>query len=243
MWIPSLLSFDLLSCHTLLFAFQGSRDGPSRVERDIVFCSNNCFILYSSTAQAKNSESKVRCRLSQSESNFLTSSSARCNKIQAKCQINLDCKIYEPRREKLFFSPDSCLCQCTALPAAGFLVGLVFFQNVAGWGELAGLLLIHLGYFISKQKLTGLLSQLSPFSGSQAASEKKLIRLIDRDIFPIFHIYAHLLSLGLTNRNFRGWDKLIEDLSSHLVSQRTLFHCVNYIHSCGNTEFSGFMMI
>ena len=137
-WIPSLLSFDLLSCHTLLFAFQGSRDCPSRVERDIVFCSNNCFILYSSTAQAKNSESKVRCRLSQSESNFLTSSSARCNKIQAKCQINLDCKIYEPRREKLFFSPDSCLCQCTALPAAGFLARLVFFSEWCWMGGTCG---------------------------------------------------------------------------------------------------------
>lgn len=46
------------SVRDLAFVSKGSRDGPSRVERDIVFCSNNCFILYSSTAQAKNSESK-----------------------------------------------------------------------------------------------------------------------------------------------------------------------------------------
>ncbi|XP_065397172.1 histone-lysine N-methyltransferase 2C isoform X9 [Macaca fascicularis] len=35
-----------------------SRESTKRVEKDIVFCSNNCFILYSSTAQAKNSENK-----------------------------------------------------------------------------------------------------------------------------------------------------------------------------------------
>ncbi|XP_070307608.1 histone-lysine N-methyltransferase 2C isoform X10 [Odocoileus virginianus] len=46
------------SARELAFVNKGSRDGPSRVEKDIVFCSNNCFILYSSTAQAKNSESK-----------------------------------------------------------------------------------------------------------------------------------------------------------------------------------------
>ncbi|XP_065795577.1 histone-lysine N-methyltransferase 2C isoform X7 [Muntiacus reevesi] len=46
------------SARDLAFVNKGSRDGPSRVEKDIVFCSNNCFILYSSTAQAKNSESK-----------------------------------------------------------------------------------------------------------------------------------------------------------------------------------------
>ncbi|XP_055447305.1 histone-lysine N-methyltransferase 2C isoform X5 [Bubalus kerabau] len=46
------------SVRDLALVSKGSRDCPSRVERDIVFCSNNCFILYSSTAQAKNSESK-----------------------------------------------------------------------------------------------------------------------------------------------------------------------------------------
>ncbi|KAM5205546.1 histone-lysine N-methyltransferase 2C isoform 7-T7 [Hipposideros larvatus] len=34
------------------------RESANRMEKDIVFCSNNCFILYSSTTQAKNSESK-----------------------------------------------------------------------------------------------------------------------------------------------------------------------------------------
>ncbi|XP_006873731.1 PREDICTED: histone-lysine N-methyltransferase 2C [Chrysochloris asiatica] len=40
------------------FVSKDSRESSSRVEKDIVFCSNNCFILYSSTAQAKSSESK-----------------------------------------------------------------------------------------------------------------------------------------------------------------------------------------
>ncbi|XP_028345344.1 histone-lysine N-methyltransferase 2C isoform X9 [Physeter macrocephalus] len=40
------------------FVSKGSRDSSSRAEKDIVFCSNNCFILYSSAAQAKTSESK-----------------------------------------------------------------------------------------------------------------------------------------------------------------------------------------
>lgn len=43
----------------VLFAFQDARESSSRVEKDIVFCSNNCFILYTSTAQAKTLESKV----------------------------------------------------------------------------------------------------------------------------------------------------------------------------------------
>lgn len=42
----------------LAFASKDSRDNTSRVEKDIVFCSNNCFLLYSSTTQAKNSDSK-----------------------------------------------------------------------------------------------------------------------------------------------------------------------------------------
>ncbi|KAM7121251.1 histone-lysine N-methyltransferase 2C isoform 5-T5 [Molossus nigricans] len=42
----------------LAFLNKDSREGASQVEKDIVFCSNNCFILYSSTAQAKISESK-----------------------------------------------------------------------------------------------------------------------------------------------------------------------------------------
>uniref|UniRef100_I3NHS1 [histone H3]-lysine(4) N-methyltransferase n=1 Tax=Ictidomys tridecemlineatus TaxID=43179 RepID=I3NHS1_ICTTR len=40
------------------FMNKDSRDSTKRMEKDIVFCSNNCFILYSSTAQAKNSENK-----------------------------------------------------------------------------------------------------------------------------------------------------------------------------------------
>ncbi|XP_016019394.2 histone-lysine N-methyltransferase 2C isoform X10 [Rousettus aegyptiacus] len=46
------------SCRDLACVNQESRDTASRVEKDIVFCSNNCFILYSSTAQAKHPESK-----------------------------------------------------------------------------------------------------------------------------------------------------------------------------------------
>ncbi|XP_070473033.1 histone-lysine N-methyltransferase 2C isoform X9 [Equus przewalskii] len=42
----------------LAFGNKDSRESSNRVEKDIVFCSNNCFFLYSSTAQAKNSESK-----------------------------------------------------------------------------------------------------------------------------------------------------------------------------------------
>nr|XP_036855119.1 histone-lysine N-methyltransferase 2C isoform X6 [Manis javanica] len=46
------------SCRDLAFVNKDSRESSSRMEKDIVFCSNNCFILYSSTTQAKNSESK-----------------------------------------------------------------------------------------------------------------------------------------------------------------------------------------
>ncbi|XP_075811542.1 histone-lysine N-methyltransferase 2C isoform X16 [Microtus pennsylvanicus] len=42
----------------LTFVNKGSRESTKRMEKDIVFCSNNCFILYSSTAQAKNPENK-----------------------------------------------------------------------------------------------------------------------------------------------------------------------------------------
>ncbi|XP_053464427.1 histone-lysine N-methyltransferase 2C isoform X7 [Nycticebus coucang] len=42
----------------LTFVNKDFRENSKKVEKDIVFCSNNCFILYSSTAQAKNSESK-----------------------------------------------------------------------------------------------------------------------------------------------------------------------------------------
>uniref|UniRef100_A0A2K6EMQ7 Histone-lysine N-methyltransferase 2C n=1 Tax=Propithecus coquereli TaxID=379532 RepID=A0A2K6EMQ7_PROCO len=42
----------------LTFVNKDFRENSRRVEKDVVFCSNNCFILYSSTAQAKNSESK-----------------------------------------------------------------------------------------------------------------------------------------------------------------------------------------
>ncbi|XP_042638152.1 histone-lysine N-methyltransferase 2C [Orycteropus afer afer] len=42
----------------LTFVSKDSRESSSRMEKDIVFCSNNCFILYSSSAQAKSSESK-----------------------------------------------------------------------------------------------------------------------------------------------------------------------------------------
>ncbi|XP_016052433.1 PREDICTED: histone-lysine N-methyltransferase 2C isoform X1 [Miniopterus natalensis] len=46
------------SLRDLAFMSKDSREGSGRVQKDIVFCSNNCFILYSSTAQAKISESK-----------------------------------------------------------------------------------------------------------------------------------------------------------------------------------------
>ncbi|OBS59436.1 hypothetical protein A6R68_09442 [Neotoma lepida] len=43
----------------LTFVNKGSRENSKRMEEDIVFCSNNCFILYSSTAQAKHPENKL----------------------------------------------------------------------------------------------------------------------------------------------------------------------------------------
>lgn len=46
------------SLRDLAFVSKDSCESSSRVEKDIVFCSNNCFILYSSTVQAKISESK-----------------------------------------------------------------------------------------------------------------------------------------------------------------------------------------
>lgn len=46
------------SCKDLTFVNKGSRENTKRMEKDIVFCSNNCFILYSSAAQAKNSDNK-----------------------------------------------------------------------------------------------------------------------------------------------------------------------------------------
>ncbi|XP_020934789.1 histone-lysine N-methyltransferase 2C isoform X8 [Sus scrofa] len=46
------------SVRDLAFVNKDFRESSSRVEKDIVFCSNNCFVLYSSAAQAKNSESK-----------------------------------------------------------------------------------------------------------------------------------------------------------------------------------------
>ncbi|KAM5255335.1 histone-lysine N-methyltransferase 2C [Ctenodactylus gundi] len=46
------------SLRDLTFVGKDCRDSTKRMERDVVFCSNNCFILYSSTAQAKTSESK-----------------------------------------------------------------------------------------------------------------------------------------------------------------------------------------
>ncbi|KAF6086116.1 lysine methyltransferase 2C [Phyllostomus discolor] len=46
------------SLRDLAFGDKDSRESSSRTEKDIVFCSNNCFILYASTAQAKTLESK-----------------------------------------------------------------------------------------------------------------------------------------------------------------------------------------
>uniref|UniRef100_A0A7J7RM14 [histone H3]-lysine(4) N-methyltransferase n=4 Tax=Myotis myotis TaxID=51298 RepID=A0A7J7RM14_MYOMY len=46
------------SLRDLAFVSKDSCESSGRVEKDIVFCSNNCFILYSSTVQAKISESK-----------------------------------------------------------------------------------------------------------------------------------------------------------------------------------------
>ncbi|KAL8164898.1 UNVERIFIED_CONTAM: Histone-lysine N-methyltransferase 2C, partial [Gekko kuhli] len=40
------------------FLKQDSREKSERMEKDVVFCSNNCFVLYSTSMQAKNSESK-----------------------------------------------------------------------------------------------------------------------------------------------------------------------------------------
>ncbi|KAM6453008.1 histone-lysine N-methyltransferase 2C isoform 8-T8 [Liasis olivaceus] len=42
----------------LHFLKQDSREKSERMEKDIVFCSNNCLVLYSASMQAKNSESK-----------------------------------------------------------------------------------------------------------------------------------------------------------------------------------------
>ncbi|XP_062982276.1 histone-lysine N-methyltransferase 2C isoform X3 [Elgaria multicarinata webbii] len=42
----------------LPFKKQDSREKSERMERDFVFCSNNCFVLYSASMQAKNSENK-----------------------------------------------------------------------------------------------------------------------------------------------------------------------------------------
>ncbi|XP_053116149.1 histone-lysine N-methyltransferase 2C isoform X3 [Hemicordylus capensis] len=42
----------------LPFLKQDSREKSEMVEKDIVFCSNNCFVLYSASMQAKNSDSK-----------------------------------------------------------------------------------------------------------------------------------------------------------------------------------------
>ncbi|XP_038546315.1 LOW QUALITY PROTEIN: histone-lysine N-methyltransferase 2C isoform X1 [Canis lupus familiaris] len=46
------------SFRDLAFVSKDSRESSNRMEKDIVFCSNNCFVLYASTTQAKNSESK-----------------------------------------------------------------------------------------------------------------------------------------------------------------------------------------
>uniref|UniRef100_A0ACB8FVY7 Histone-lysine N-methyltransferase 2C n=1 Tax=Sphaerodactylus townsendi TaxID=933632 RepID=A0ACB8FVY7_9SAUR len=40
------------------FLNKDSRERSERLEKDVVFCSNNCFVLYSASMQAKNSESK-----------------------------------------------------------------------------------------------------------------------------------------------------------------------------------------
>ncbi|XP_054847651.1 histone-lysine N-methyltransferase 2C isoform X2 [Eublepharis macularius] len=40
------------------FLKQDSREKSERMEKDVVFCSNNCFVLYSASMQAKHSESK-----------------------------------------------------------------------------------------------------------------------------------------------------------------------------------------
>ncbi|XP_058039715.1 histone-lysine N-methyltransferase 2C isoform X18 [Ahaetulla prasina] len=42
----------------LHFLKQDSKEKSERIEKDIVFCSNNCLVLYSASMQAKNSESK-----------------------------------------------------------------------------------------------------------------------------------------------------------------------------------------
>lgn len=41
-----------------MFDPQDSQEGPDKM-KDVVFCSNNCFVLYSAAVQAKNSENKV----------------------------------------------------------------------------------------------------------------------------------------------------------------------------------------
>nr|XP_034985261.1 histone-lysine N-methyltransferase 2C isoform X15 [Zootoca vivipara] len=46
------------SFNDLPFLKQDSREKSERIEKDIVFCSNNCFVLYSASMQAKSSESK-----------------------------------------------------------------------------------------------------------------------------------------------------------------------------------------
>lgn len=44
--------------HSSVFDSQDSQEGSDKM-KDIVFCSNNCFVLYSAAVQAKNSENKV----------------------------------------------------------------------------------------------------------------------------------------------------------------------------------------
>lgn len=45
-----------------MFDPQDSQDGSDKM-KDIVFCSNNCFVLYSAALQAKNSENKVSIKM------------------------------------------------------------------------------------------------------------------------------------------------------------------------------------
>lgn len=44
--------------YSSVFDSQDSQEGSDKM-KDIVFCSNNCFVLYSAAVQAKNSENKV----------------------------------------------------------------------------------------------------------------------------------------------------------------------------------------
>ncbi|KAM9185757.1 histone-lysine N-methyltransferase 2C [Dugong dugon] len=99
------------SSKDLAFVSKDSRESFSRVEKDIVFCSNNCFILYSSTAQAKNSESKESVpSLSQSPVKEVSSKafhqySNNISTLDVHCLPQLQERVSPPASPPITFPP------------------------------------------------------------------------------------------------------------------------------------------